>query len=267
MSEAAANTVGAVEAGKLLIQSATVGECIADAAKQKHLQELLAAGHFPVFKGFAKAEEFKPLMRHLHQIMISQFEDPVPIREGARNYMKLSFSDARAPIPVWVVSWTFFSWNRDLFSMYRRYGDVFRLRNLMNGFPAEMCLSRRVDNGFAARLAVYFYPAGKGYLATHIDPDGYPYSSTATLVMNKRGRDFKTGGFYVLRGKEKHFIEDELEPGDLYFCHPKCLHGVETIDAESEYDPMGSAGRWNMVFPASEIQSDGQIHRRDRAVS
>jgi hypothetical protein len=267
MSEAAMNTSAAVEAGELVIQSATVSECIADAAKQKHLQEILAAGDFPVFKGFAKEEEFKPLVRHLHQIMISSFEDPVPIRDRARNYMNLSFGDGRAPIPVWVVSWTFFSWNRDLFSMYGRYGDVYRLRNLMSGLPAEMFISRRIDNGFAARLAVYFYPTGKGFLGTHIDPVGYPYSCTATMVMNKRGRDFKTGGFYVLRGKEKRFIEDELEPGDLYFCNPACLHGVEIIDSDSEYDPMGSVGRWNMVFPASEIQSDGQIYRRDRAVS
>src|SRR5712671_1623304 len=128
MNEAGMNTVAAIDAGELVIQSATVSEYIDDAAKQKHLQEILAAGHFPVFKGFAKEEEFKPLMRHLHHVMLSSFEDPVPIREGARNYMKLSFGDARAPIPVWVVSWTFFSWNRDLFSMYRRYGDVFRLR-------------------------------------------------------------------------------------------------------------------------------------------
>jgi hypothetical protein len=249
-----------VDAGQLVVQSGSLEDCIADPGRQRLLLELLAAGDIPVFKGVAKESELEPVIRHLHGMMINTMEDYVPIREGARNYMRLSFGDERATVPLWAASWSFFSWNRDLFLLYRRYAAVYRLRNLLSGFPPDTFISRRVEHGCAARLCVHFYPSGKGLLGAHTDPLGRHQIATATLVMSKRGRGFASGGFYVKRqNDERLFVEDTLEPGDLYFCNPACVHGVEIVDASAEYDPMGRAGRWNMLFPVNKIAGNTEI--------
>lgn len=249
-----------VDAGRIVVQSATIEECIADASRHESLRAILAAGDVPVFKGVAAKKELDPVARYLHGMMLNTFEDHVPIQEGARNYMRLSFGDERASVPLWMASWSFFSWNRDLFQLYKRYANVYRLRNLLSDFAPDTFISRRVDHGCTARLAVHFYPSGKGFLGAHTDPVGRHQIATATLVMSKPGRDFKSGGFYLERARsERYFVEDEMEPGDLYFCNPACIHGVEKIDADQEYDPMGSSGRWNMLFPVNKVAGNTAI--------
>lgn len=260
MNEVSRNLPAPVSAGKIAVQSATIEDCIADVSYQEKLLELLAAGDVPVFKGVASRKELDPVVRYLHGMMLNTFEDHVPIQEGARNYMRLSFGDERATVPLWMASWSFFSWNRDLFQLYKRYANIYRLRNQLSGFPPDTFISRRVDHGCTARLAVHFYASGKGFLGAHTDPVGRHQIATATLVMSKRGKDYMSGGFYLERAhNERYFVENEMEPGDLYFCNPACIHGVDTIDAEHEYDPMGSSGRWNMLFPVNKVAGNTAI--------
>jgi hypothetical protein len=249
-----------VAGGGLVVQSGSLEDYIADPGRQRMLRELLAAGDIPVFKGVAKESELEPLIRHLHGVMINTLEGYTPIREGTSNYMRLSLGDERATVPLWAVSWSFFSWNRDLFLLYKRYAAVYRLRNLMSGYAPDTFISRRVEQGCAARLCVHFYPSGKGVLGAHTDPLGSHQIATATLVMSRRERDYSTGGFYVRRHDgERLFVEDALAPGDLYFCNPACIHGVETIDEGTAYDPLGRAGRWNMLFPVNKVAGNTAI--------
>jgi hypothetical protein len=251
---------GRVDVGELVVQDASVEACIADPKRQQALRELLAAGNVPVFKRVAQERELAPVMRHLHNVMLSTMEEYVPIREGAKNYMRLSFGDERALVPLWGVSWSFFSWNRDLFNLYRRYASIYRLRNVLGGFPPDTFISRKAERGCAARLAVHFYPSGKGHLGAHTDPLGSHQVALASLAMSRSGRDFKTGGFYLKRmNGERLFVEDVLEPGDLYLSNPACVHGVEVVDIDTEYDPTGHAGRWVMLFPVNKVAGNTEI--------
>ncbi|MDX6574887.1 MAG: hypothetical protein QOE96_840 [Blastocatellia bacterium] len=250
----------AVEPGELVVQPASLEDCIADPARQKILRELLEAGDIPVFKSVASVSELDRLIHHLHGVMMNSFETYVPIREGVPNYMRLSLGDERALTPLWMVSWSFFSWNRDIFNLFSRYAAVYRLRNILSGLPPEMFISRRVERECAARIAVHFFPSGKGMLGAHLDPVGLHQLATATLLMTERGKDYMTGGFYLKRKTgERLFIEDALEPGDVYMCNPRCPHGVATVDEGSAYDPTSRAGRWNMVFPVNKIAGNKEV--------
>ena len=71
-----------------------------------------------------------------------------------------------------------------MLNLFSIYGDVYRLKNLIARRDIERFLRKRVEDGATARIAMHFYPQGRGYLGCHTDPFGAHQEITATLIVD-----------------------------------------------------------------------------------
>jgi len=244
----------------IVVATEGVENYVSDTHRLAGLREALVAGDVVVLKSFATQQEIRQLVSYLHGVMQVSMEEYVPRREGARNHFRISFDDERAVVRAWFASWSFFPWNQDLFLLYHRYAAVYHLRNLLSGLPPSTFLGRRAEMGCCARLAAQFYPRGKGYMAAHVDPYDKHQVVVPIMPMSRRGADFQTGGSFVGRSNGQRIsIEDFAEPGDIVLFHSRCVHGVETIDPEAEYDPLSAAGRWILLFGVNKLSANTEI--------
>jgi hypothetical protein len=249
-----------VEIGEISILKDSVESFLTDDRRLAGLRESIASGNIVVLKSFASREEIDRLNRYLLGVMQTSMEGYVPRREGAPNHFRLSFDDERAVVRAWFASWSFFPWNQDLFSLYERYAPVYQLRNVLTGLPPRTFLGRKPEMGCCARLAVQFYPRGKGYMAAHMDPYDKHQVVVPIMPMSKRGLDFQTGGSFVARRNgERVSTEDFVDPGDILLFHSQCVHGVETVDAGHALDPLSGAGRWMFLFAVNKLAGNTQI--------
>jgi len=94
------------------------------------------------------------------------------------------------------------------------------------------------------RLQIVNYPHGGGELRDHVDPRKNQ-RVVSGLIMSKKGKDFKTGGFYF-RDKlnKKKNIENYLEIGDSVLFYGSIVHGVQPVDPEDKLNWKSYDGRW-----------------------
>lgn len=69
------------------------------------------------------------------------------------------------------------------------------------------------------------------------------------LIMSQKGKDFQTGGAYLLKDKQRIFFEDKCIPGDVVMYDGRIEHGVEEIDTLEPLDLSSPAGRYVAMAP------------------
>lgn len=250
----------ALDVGECVFIAEPLEQYISDENNVAALRELMVAGQIVVFRRFASPDELSSLRAYLHRIQLASIPNFVPISHGAANNYRINFDDERAQVRAWFHVWSFFTWNQDLFNLYERYRSVYHLRNLVCGLPPATFLQREPELGCAARLSVQFYPSGKGYFSAHTDPYDVHQLVVPIMSMSKRGADFETGGNYLVRlNGERIYTEDMTEPGDILLFNARCTHGVETIDAGQNTDPMSAKGRWIMLFAVNKVAGNTAI--------
>jgi hypothetical protein len=67
------------------------------------------------------------------------------------------------------------------------------------------------------------------------------------LIMDQKGKDFKTGGGIVRYKDEIIHYEDYLKPGDIAIYNGKTQHGVYNIDQEEKLDLETFNGRSSIL--------------------
>ena len=81
-----------------------------------------------------------------------------------------------------------------------------------------------------------------------------------SLVMSDKGKDFLTGGFYYYDSNNQKFVvEDVTCKGDVILFNGKMIHGVDIIDEEKIFDPLGMNGRWMCLFAVNKIANSNTI--------
>ena len=234
----------------------SVKEVLQNRNEIKRIIDLVNNGDIVVFKNFEKSKTCKEIIKYVHGIILNNLEIMTPIDHNCNNYVRFSQSDPRAVVPIYCNSVSFFQWNRDLFEFFNRYGDCYRLKNLIAGANSERYLNRVVEGGCTSRIACHFYPEGKGYLGAHTDPIGNHQEITSTLILDVG----KSHGYYVIKeNNEKWYFEHDLEVGDFYIGHPTLIHGVDTSGQEKDFDPLSSKGRWGLLFPVNKIVTNTEI--------
>lgn len=137
---------------------------------------------------------------------------------------------------------------------YPRLGEVFgyliRLRNQICGSPLEFGNNPDVD-GFWNACRVHHYPSGGGFMAAHCDThfpvllenSGHRFLQVVA-VLSERGRDFETGGGYVVnRQGETIFYEEGDSLGNIICFDGSIMHGVEDVDRHKLIDFNAKSGR------------------------
>lgn len=144
------------------------------------------------------------------------------------------------------------SWNGDEWGMKETFHTMARIRNALYGVDSEYCIEEP-DGDVYSLFRVHQYPAGGGFLAPHRDsvasavPDaaGLTGYVQLLLVMSRKGEDFEQGGGFYYRGEERVLYEDYAQPGDILLYNGQTLHGVQTVDPYTTFDPDSAAGRYS----------------------
>ena len=83
---------------------------------------------------------------------------------------------------------------------------------------------------FISWISVLQYRSGGDFLSSHRDA----YKFQAILIMSEIGRDFSSGGQYILNEKSgSTFTEKQFKVGDLVMLRSDIYHGVYPIDQDS----------------------------------
>ena len=77
------------------------------------------------------------------------------------------------------------------------------------------------------------YPVGGGFMSCHREyytkkKRGNVY--VVYVLLTTKGKDFKSGGAYIIKNKKHIMIEDKAKAGDLLIYKGSNYHGVKSID-------------------------------------
>ncbi len=183
------------------------------------------------------------------------------IEEGCANNHRVISWDPRSYTQSCFHQFSFFPWNQDVFNLFEKAKAVFQLRNLLSGQPANKFLGTKSEDGCIGRLSFHFYPCGLGAMNKHRDPVDSHQLTVPLMLMNKKGRDYFSGGGFAERSDgSKVYFDNLMEPGDILFLNARVPHGVDLIDPETKNPNfINNKGRWTTVFAVNKLHGNKNI--------
>ena len=146
-------------------------------------------------------------------------------------------------------------WSEDVFGLREAFRVTAQLRNVLYGFPQNFAIEA-VEDGFWTAARIHHYPAGGGFLVSHLDNIVPSVQAKAGLsnqyfqpviVLSKKGKgedcDFETGGGFFKVGSRRYFYEETCELGDIVIYSGATIHGVIDIDLHKTMNTDSAAGR------------------------
>ena len=243
-----------------IFETPAVLELARDPAAAQYVDMRVKSGEIGVTREAISAGWIHEFVEYLSGIGRSSLPNWQPLTVGAPNFHRISVADPRSHVSATFHQFNFFPWNQDVFQLFSVFRPVFEARNLMLGEDRGAFLGSLPERGAAARLGFQFYPAGGGFMNTHIDPVGFHQSVLVSLVMSRFGSDYEQGGVYVEdTAGVRFFPEAECEPGDLVWFNPQMPHGVAPIDPESPLGWTQFRGRWMGLFATNKIEDTAAI--------
>jgi hypothetical protein len=213
-----------------------------------------------IVRNVATPDEVQRLVQYLTGIGRGSIPNWMPILPKCPNHHRVNQWDDRSYVKACFHQFSFFPWNHDLFNLFKRFRDVFVLRNLLAGAQPDAYLGQEPYEGCTARLSFQFYPMGAGAMNAHIDPAGPHQAVVPTLMMSQLGVDFHEGGAFMKNSKgETSWIEQHTKPGDVVLFSPALVHGVATIDPGSEVDWSSFKGRWMSIFAVNKLMTNTRV--------
>ena len=186
------------------------------------------------------------IINYLTKLMTSTLPNYHPLITGAPNFYRINFDDPRSHVKAFFHQFNFFEWNQDLFEIFNHLGFLFQLKAWSNWECVDY-------SGTIKRISFQFYPSGRGYMNMHKDPVGKHQAGVVSVVMSGFHKDYNTGGFFIEYDEEvRIYPEQNCEVGDILIFNGSLAHGVETIDAEEVYKPLGFDGRWMSLIAVTK---------------
>lgn len=164
-------------------------------------------------------------------------------------------------------------WSEDIFGMREIFRIAAKTRNMIYGWDINYCIDE-VEDGFWTAARIHHYPAGGGFLVSHIDDvvpvvqkaEGISRYFQPVVVMSKKGNnadcDFSTGGgFFDIQG-ERYYYESDAELGDIVIYSGATIHGVADIDLHKTFNPRNCEGRFAaFVTIYKHFERKGQLEQ------
>jgi len=237
-----------------IIEVAAPGDILADAAALADMARDLDRGRILVSRRVLSPEYVSHLVDYLIGIGRGSFPNWRPLEPGCPNFHRLNWDDERAYVRAAFHQFSFFPWNQDVFRIFERLRDAFRLRNHLCGAKENAFLSGVASEGAVARFSAQFYPCGGGYMNGHVDPVGDFQIVVPILVMSTFGEDFRSGGLWIdTPDGARVNIDPHVGPGDIVWFHPQRPHGVAPIDPEMGLDWPAFRGRWSAILAVNAL--------------
>ena len=203
------------------------------------------------------AMEVRDYLTKIGQNSLPTYE---PIKINRPNFHRLNHDDERAHVRGCFQQFVFYPWNLDIFGLFQIFENLFKLKNLITGNPAERFTGRHGEDGVVSRLAFQFYPSGRGFLNRHQDPHGEHQLTVPTVCFSEKSRDFQYGGAFIedVDGS-RHYLDDETSIGDVVFFDARLTHGVEIIDPHIVRPWLDFVGRWTCLVATNKVIGNNQI--------
>jgi hypothetical protein len=212
----------------------------------RNIVESLYSGDVYILKEGFPPEFLQKLAVELHQFGKNTSSSFYKMLDGCPDFHRVITPELAKNYSLRQIkhSYYFFPWNDDPFNLFDSINERWRIFKLLGGFSFDAYEKNIPSTGVVDRLQIAQYASGVGELELHSDP--YLNQKMAISgIMSKRGKDYKTGGAYILnKDNEKIDVEDDMDVGDIYIVYPTVFHGVETIDKGSVVDWNSFDGRW-----------------------
>lgn len=169
--------------------------------------------------------------------------------DGVPNFHRIIDKKIAKKYSIYAIkhSYYFFNWNirnklekklKDQVYRHWRYVKLLagnRKFQFENNIPSQNQIER---------IQIVNYPLGGGELRDHVDPRKNQ-RVVSGLIMSKTGEDFKDGGFYFKKNKNKKMnIEKSLIVGDSVMFYGSIVHGVDVVNKKDKLDWKSYRGRW-----------------------
>ena len=230
------------------------GAILQDKAAYDDMADSLKQGRIMVSRRVLEPDFVRSMISYMEGIGRSSFPQWHPIAPGCPNFHRIVWDDPRSYVKAAFHQFSFYPWNQDIFRLFDKLRDIFRLRNRLCGADETAFLSGNPAEGAVARFSAQFYPSGGGYMNGHVDPVGEYQLVVPILAMSEFGRDFKKGGLWIdLPDNSRVAADQYLHPGDVIWFHPKRPHGVHVIDPDESLEWTKFHGRWSAVLAVNGL--------------
>ena len=144
-------------------------------------------------------------------------------------------------------------WCKDIYGGNKILKRLNKIQNYFYNLPEDYGLyEKKTKHGLFVASRFQHYPSGGGFLATHKDEAAIKTSKNLgislyynlLLIMTKKGKDYKSGGGFVIRKNKIVSYENLVNIGDVVIYDSKSLHGVMEIDSNKFPDRKISSGRY-----------------------
>ena len=126
-------------------------------------------------------------------------------------------------------SWYFFPWNKDESGLVKLVQPIFNYVISLNGYNPKLILKNSPKDGIIQRFHLMNYQIGSGFISRHVDPTKI-VKVTAGIYITEFGKNYDSGGFYVLdRKKRKKNVDKYIKSSDMVLFYSSMPHGVDSI--------------------------------------
>ncbi len=164
-------------------------------------------------------------------------------------------------------------WADDLYGLRKSFILTAQTRNIIYGMDINFAIDK-VEDGFWTAARIHHYPAGGGFLVSHVDDvvpvvqkaEGISRYFQPLIVMSKKGKtddcDFETGGGFFEVNSERYYYEEVCELGDIVIYSGATIHGVADIDLHKTFDNRNCEGRMaGFVTIYKHFERKGQLEQ------
>ena len=172
-------------------------------------------------------------------------------RDIQRNFQKLRVGLSPAKPENSRLVRTFFNplWEEDIFELHGAFRRMIHLRNHILCKPATFALDS-IEEGLWTASRIQHYPPGGGFMSAHRDELVINATSDIglgflqlLLVLSQKGKDYLSGGGFIIKDNKFIDIEEETCLGDIILYDGDTVHGVDTIDPHKSLDLNTPNGR------------------------
>lgn len=246
--------------GRTVRELAGHSELLRDPARVAQVRANIQQGDVYIARNVYPRELLHDIREYLVGIGRHSLPNYGRIEAGAPNFHRMNRNDARAFVKGSFHQFVFFPWNQDVFDLFGQFAEVYHMKNVLSGLPADSFLGQTPQDGCTARLAFQMYPRGSGFLNRHADPVDYHQLSVPILQMSEKGKDFATGGLFVQMADGTDLVlDDVMNPGDVVYFNALCPHGVHPIDPDAPARWLDYAGRWMLLFATNKVAGNTAI--------
>ena len=227
--------------------------------ESENLVKNVFSGDALIIKNVFKKEILFELRNQIYKMQKEKKEENFKMIENCPNFHVSNQRNKLAPVndnyDETAHSHYFFRWNNDHLKIFKLFDEIWEPIKILSGFDKNDFKNNTPKDLIIDRIQILRYPLNEGYITTHCDVSAWQKLNIG-ICLNENGKDFNSGGLYLLNKEEKKVnVENNLDCGDCFCWVPTIFHGVDIPKKEGNENTNwdSNSGRWQAL--ALTVQS------------